>query len=209
MAILSTPLQYITATPPVTRAFTALTLVFSVLYMTLAWQGHSAPYLVLVPGHSIFYPWTFVTSALVETNPIEVRTFFPPRCTVLLKRSKTAAGNTHCHSAFAAVPRASLGRNRDAQVYHRPTARVQHHRVRVQLDRVHGHIQRRPFSVSSICRLLAIFSDFAYQVWNELPRADGDPDCRSCCLYTADPRASSSSYGRHKGSREGPRIRRF
>jgi hypothetical protein len=73
MAILSSPLQYITATPPVTRAFTALTVVFSVIYMTLDWRGHpQAAYLVLIPGSSLFYPWTLVTSALVETNLVEV-----------------------------------------------------------------------------------------------------------------------------------------
>ena len=30
------------------------------------------PWLTLVPGRSIFYPWTFATSALVEITVIEV-----------------------------------------------------------------------------------------------------------------------------------------
>ena len=79
MAVLSTaPLQFVASIPPVTRAFTALTVVSSLLYYALWWTGgddFSAPYLVLVPGSSAFYPWTFVTSALVETTVFEVRSY--------------------------------------------------------------------------------------------------------------------------------------
>lgn len=75
MAILSsTPLQLVASIPPVTRAFTAATVVTSLLYYWLYWtSGDALPYLVLVPGSSLFYPWTFVTSALVETTIFEVR----------------------------------------------------------------------------------------------------------------------------------------
>ncbi|KAF7311074.1 Eukaryotic integral membrane protein [Mycena chlorophos] len=73
MAILSSPLDFISSVPPVTRAFTAGTVVFSLLYAYLSWTDTLyAPYLVLVPGSSLFYPWTFVTSALVETSIFEL-----------------------------------------------------------------------------------------------------------------------------------------
>ncbi len=77
MAVLSlAPLQYVASIPPATRAFTAATVVFSLLYYFLLWTGDetfSAPYLVLIPGSSLFYPWTFLTSAFVESSIIEVR----------------------------------------------------------------------------------------------------------------------------------------
>ncbi|KAI0082082.1 DUF1751-domain-containing protein, partial [Panus rudis PR-1116 ss-1] len=74
MAVLSfAPLQFIASVPPVTRTFTAATVVTSLLYYWLYWTTEDAlPYLVLVPGSSLFYPWTFVTSALVETTVIEL-----------------------------------------------------------------------------------------------------------------------------------------
>lgn len=70
-------MQYVTSIPPVTRAFTAATVVFSLLYYWLRWTSDdyfAPPWLVLVPGSSVFYPWTFLTSALVETSFIEVCT---------------------------------------------------------------------------------------------------------------------------------------
>ena len=77
MAVLSTaPLQFISSIPPVTRAFTALTVICSLLYYWLWWTSDadfSVPYLVLIPGSSVFYPWTFVTSAFVEIGVVEVR----------------------------------------------------------------------------------------------------------------------------------------
>ena len=77
MAVLSSaPLQFIASIPPVTRAFTAATVITSLVYYYLWWTNEgefSVPYLVLVPGSSLFYPWTFVTSALVETTVLEVR----------------------------------------------------------------------------------------------------------------------------------------
>lgn len=75
MTILSSPLQYVQAVPPVTRAFTAATVVFSLLYYWLQWQtvdGSFPPYLVLVPGTSIFYPWSLFTAGLVESSLIEL-----------------------------------------------------------------------------------------------------------------------------------------
>lgn len=74
MAVLSTPLQYIKSVPPVTRFFTAATLASSTLYLWIRWTtGHTAvAYLTLVPGTSLFFPWTFATSALVEISIIEL-----------------------------------------------------------------------------------------------------------------------------------------
>ena len=75
MAVLSSPLQIISSTPVTTRSFTAATVGFSLLYLLLEWQSgtpHPAPYLTLIPGASIFYPWTFVTAGLVEQSIIEV-----------------------------------------------------------------------------------------------------------------------------------------
>lgn len=75
MTILSSPVQYVASTPPVTRAFAAATFVLSVLYYWVSWSSndpYAASYLILVPGTSIFYPWSFLTAGLVETTLIEV-----------------------------------------------------------------------------------------------------------------------------------------
>lgn len=75
MAILSSPLQIIASTPITTRSFTASTVGFSLLYYLLRWLNNkpsAAPFITLVPGESIFYPWTFVTAGLVEVTLIEV-----------------------------------------------------------------------------------------------------------------------------------------
>jgi len=75
MAVLSAaPLQYVASIPPVTRAFTAATIVSTLFYYGLWWRFGDdlrVPYLVLIPGHSIFYPWTLFTSALIETGIVE------------------------------------------------------------------------------------------------------------------------------------------
>jgi len=74
MAVLPSPIQFISSIPPVTRGFTAATVLTSLLYLCLQWsqpdQAYS-PYLTLVPGSSLFYPWTFLTSTLVETSVLE------------------------------------------------------------------------------------------------------------------------------------------
>ena len=71
---LSTSHVYI---PPATRALAIATIVSSVFYYTLLWRigdaASFAPYFFLVPGSSLFYPWTFLTSAFVESSIIEVR----------------------------------------------------------------------------------------------------------------------------------------
>lgn len=79
MAVLPSPLLFIASIPPVTRGFTAATVVLSLLYAWLVWTGATvnAPYLTVVPGSSLFYPWTFVTSVLVETSIFEVSRVCP------------------------------------------------------------------------------------------------------------------------------------
>lgn len=75
MTILSSPVQYVASTPPVTRAFTAATVVLSFLYYWISWTSNdpfAAPYLILVPGTSMFYPWSLLTAGLVETTLVEV-----------------------------------------------------------------------------------------------------------------------------------------
>ncbi|KAH9898217.1 DUF1751-domain-containing protein [Cubamyces lactineus] len=76
MAILSSaPLQFVASIPPATRAITAATVVLSFLYYFLRFTGSNTPalsWLILIPGSSIFYPWTLLTSAFVESTIIEL-----------------------------------------------------------------------------------------------------------------------------------------
>ncbi|KAI0328132.1 DUF1751-domain-containing protein [Cubamyces sp. BRFM 1775] len=76
MAILSSaPLQFVASIPPATRAITAATVVLSFLYYFLRFTGSNTStlsWLILIPGSSIFYPWTLLTSAFVESTIIEL-----------------------------------------------------------------------------------------------------------------------------------------
>ena len=72
MAILSTPLQYLQSIPTTTRWFSAATLAFSLGYLILL-SPQPAPALLFVPESSIFYPWSFLTSGIVEPSIIGVR----------------------------------------------------------------------------------------------------------------------------------------
>lgn len=74
MAVFS-PIQLLASIPPVTRTFAAATVSLSLFYLYLQWRigpEYTAPYLTLVPGSSLFYPWTFFTSVFVETTILEV-----------------------------------------------------------------------------------------------------------------------------------------
>ncbi|KAI9444852.1 DUF1751-domain-containing protein [Lactarius indigo] len=74
MAVFS-PLQLVASIPPVTRSFAAATLLFSLFYLYLQWRigaEYSLPYLTVVPGSSLFYPWTFFTSVFIETSIFEL-----------------------------------------------------------------------------------------------------------------------------------------
>ncbi len=75
MVVLSSPLALIQSVPPVTRAFTAFTVISSATYGYLWWKNlqlEAVLYLTLVPGGAIYAPWTFLTSAFVETTVFEV-----------------------------------------------------------------------------------------------------------------------------------------
>jgi len=74
MAVFS-PVQLIASVPPLTRFFTLTTVFLSLFYIYLQWKSdatYPVPYLTLVPGTSLFYPWTFFTSVFVETTIYEV-----------------------------------------------------------------------------------------------------------------------------------------
>lgn len=76
--------------PPLTRALLLTLLAFSALNATLRFQSWSAsaptnhsskyltsprwaiPYLVLIPQKSIKFPWTFLTSSLIENNIVSL-----------------------------------------------------------------------------------------------------------------------------------------
>lgn len=74
MAILSSPITFIQGIPSVTRYFTVATITTSLLYAWLNWKAidHNPAYLVLIPGSSYIFPWTLVTSALVEISILEL-----------------------------------------------------------------------------------------------------------------------------------------
>ncbi|RDB28848.1 hypothetical protein Hypma_015796 [Hypsizygus marmoreus] len=74
MAVLSSPVILIQSIPPVTRIFTAATIICSGVYGWLCWKGlgaEAAQYMTVVPGSALFQPWTLVTSAFVETTIFE------------------------------------------------------------------------------------------------------------------------------------------
>ena len=69
------PLALIQSVPPVTRIFTALTLVLSAVYGSLWWRNlglEATVYMTLVPGAVLYSPWTLLTSPFVETTIFEV-----------------------------------------------------------------------------------------------------------------------------------------
>ncbi|KAH9858013.1 DUF1751-domain-containing protein [Lenzites betulinus] len=76
MAVLSSaPLQFVASIPLATRVITAATIVLSLVYYFLRWSGNEVTalsWLVLIPGSSIFYPWTLLTSAFIETTVVEL-----------------------------------------------------------------------------------------------------------------------------------------
>ncbi|KAG5353677.1 hypothetical protein C0989_003814 [Termitomyces sp. Mn162] len=71
MAVLSSPLVLLQSIPPVTRIFTAATIISSSFYGWSYWKGWEADvadWLLVVPGTALFHPWTLVTSMFVETS---------------------------------------------------------------------------------------------------------------------------------------------
>jgi len=154
MAILSTPFQYLAAIPPVTRAWTAATIVSTLFYFWVVYKTHSdyAPYITLVPGSSVFYPWTFLSSALVETSIIEV-------CTTVASPLIAKADKiivlcyTYCDTRIVTVFGTALGNHRNNQIHGGVNRDVKHNRVCIQLDRIHCDKERRPLPVRATSTL--------------------------------------------------------
>ena len=92
-ALLSSPWHAISSTPPATRAFTVLLVIFSAANAYLTYFIHVGapyiPYLTLVPSEFLRYPWTLISAGFVETHFFEVRLSCPsispyPSLTILL-----------------------------------------------------------------------------------------------------------------------------
>ncbi|KAG6910535.1 hypothetical protein DXG01_009954 [Tephrocybe rancida] len=91
MAVLSSPLVLLQSIPPVTRVFTAATIISSSVYGWLCWKGlgtEAADWMLVVPGTALFHPWTLVTSMFVETTVFEFVTsiLFVPASLKYLER---------------------------------------------------------------------------------------------------------------------------
>lgn len=69
--------------PPITRGLLVALFVLSLLNAAARYRSwdvdktadfqsrqYYAPYLTLIPGQSIAYPWTFITATLAEQNPV-------------------------------------------------------------------------------------------------------------------------------------------
>jgi hypothetical protein len=137
MAVLSSPLSLLLAVPPVTRAFTAATVILSSIYAWLWWSGlaqEGAPYITLVPGSALFHPWTLVISALVETSLMEVRSHY------IFLMSTWLIMSAHCNSNFCTriskILGTPVGKRGTCEIHPRISGRVKYHRFRVQLDRI-------------------------------------------------------------------------
>jgi hypothetical protein len=77
MAMLNSPLQFIASIPPAARAFTILLVVSSILRSLLAtYRPGMQVYLDLVPGMTLWHPWTLITSSFVEVTLLEVCVVF-------------------------------------------------------------------------------------------------------------------------------------
>jgi len=80
MAVLSSPIQLVQSIPLVTRSLTIATIVCSGIYAWLCYQGMAktaGQYMLLLPGSSLFTPWTLLTSAFVEPSVPEVGVMYP------------------------------------------------------------------------------------------------------------------------------------
>jgi hypothetical protein len=83
MAVPTSPLALIQSVPPVTRIFTALTLLLSAVYGSLWWKNlglEATLYMTLVPGAVVYSPWTLATAPFVETTVFEVGNHLVSTC---------------------------------------------------------------------------------------------------------------------------------
>ncbi len=120
MALLSSPQQLLAYFPLTTRVFTGSTVALSILYYVLQWNSTApnfAPYLTLIPGISIFYPWTLLTAGLVETTVIEVRRLI---CNTFCSLMAFLAGlYPYIRSDVIKLLGAPLGSCRNGKIYRR------------------------------------------------------------------------------------------
>ncbi|KAG8903318.1 hypothetical protein FRB99_003450 [Tulasnella sp. 403] len=78
MAFLSTRFDALLNTPPATRVIAGLILVSSLGYQYLSYTSGivppatTFPYILLVPGSVIYYPWTIISSVFVEASVLEL-----------------------------------------------------------------------------------------------------------------------------------------
>lgn len=109
----------------------------------------ASPYLVLVPGKSFWFPWTFLTAGWVETNIIQVSS----ASSTLVISAKLSYSFLVCDlrrgsTCRSKVPGTSMGTSRAHKVlYHRHRC-IKHHRLRTVLDRVYRDRTSRNIPVS-------------------------------------------------------------
>jgi hypothetical protein len=152
MAVFS-PIQLIASVPPLTRFFTLATFLLSLFYLYLQWKSDATyplPYLTLVPGSSLFYPWTFFTSAFVETTIYEVCCHPHSQLNGSSDATFLAHLHAHRHPPLSPLPRAALGCCRDHKIHRSHGHFFQYYRIRHELDRVCLVSECRPFSVSRV-----------------------------------------------------------
>lgn len=136
-------LQQLSTVPPVTRLLTLALLGGSVFVGLLRASagpadlagvfrgGYDAtlmyPWIVVVPGSVVWYPWTLLTAAFVEVNVIEVRTL--PRTLFRLDSETLSAVCLLCHLPAARweVSRACVGSSRVSQIRRRRQHRLKRH----------------------------------------------------------------------------------
>lgn len=119
MLVLSSPLALISSVPPVTRTFVALTVVLSAVYANLWWRSwglEATLYMTLVPGAALYAPWTFLTSAFVETTVFEVRDIMSSLLCSPRPRSSVYCIIDICPGC-SQIPGTTLGQHRNCQVH--------------------------------------------------------------------------------------------
>jgi len=117
MAILSTPVFLLQSIPPVTRAFTFATAVSTSLYAYLTWKGSEADasyYMTVVPGTTIYAPWTLFTSGLVEISIFEVSDALTRTEEVHSRNHRTVYRDTSLCSSITKILGAALGKPRNS-----------------------------------------------------------------------------------------------
>lgn len=210
MAVFS-PIQLIASVPPLTRFFTLATVLLSLFYLYLQWKSDATypmPYLTLVPGTSLFYPWTFFTSVFVETTIYEV-CFHPHSQPNDSRSDATFLARLHAHRrpSLSPLPRAALGCCRDHKIHRGHGHFFQYYRIRRELDRVCLVSECRPFSVSRVVFDEPVLTSDHLQIRHAVSRTNGTASWGLGCFHATNPRTPGSSIRRLQGSRQGMTYR--